>query len=276
MKRPSRFIPFALVAVVAGLGLTTGPVAATNSGSSEGAVAPAASSGTHSGSGQDNLYSAIDDGVPNVPNPGKYLFEQGCSTCHGIDGAGTKQAPSLIGVGAAAADFYLSTGRMPLNQPLVQAPRKQPKYSDQQIAAITKYVASLGEGPAIPNVDPSKGNLVEGEQLYANNCAACHNSQGSGGALGRDYYAPRLFSATPTQLGEAMRVGPGAMPVFGTGQLSDQQVDSIVKYIVHLRDHNQHGGLALGRVGPVTEGFVAWILGLGLLLGVTRWIGTRV
>lgn len=270
----AKVAPLALVTALTGASFAAGAVPAHAEGSTE---APKALEAQHdTGSGQQNVYDAAHPGLPDVPNPGQYLFQNGCSTCHGVDGKGTKDAPSLIGVGAAAADFYLSSGRMPLGAPVAQAPRKKVKYSKEQIAAITAYVASLGPGPEIPAVDPKQGNLVEGQEVYANNCAACHNSQASGGALGRDYYAPRLFKPTATQIAEAVRVGPGAMPVFSSDQLSDEQVNSLVKYIEHIRDNNTHGGLHIGRVGPVTEGFVAWIVGLGLLLALTRWIGTRV
>lgn len=117
---------------------------------------------------------------------------------------------------------------------------------------------------------------MKGNELYANNCAACHNSAGSGGALGRNYYAPNLFDATPLQVAEAVRIGPGAMPVFGPNTLSQDQVDSIVKYVGHLKNKENRGGLSLGSVGPVPEGMVSWVIGLGLLLAIARWIGTRV
>ncbi|MEY3098587.1 MAG: hypothetical protein RIS32_378, partial [Actinomycetota bacterium] len=35
------------------------------------------------------------------------------------------------------------------------------------------------------------------------------------------------------------------------------------------------GGAALGRVGPVTEGLVGWVLGLGLLIGVAVWLTAK-
>lgn len=232
--------------------------------------------GAVTGSGHDNVYSVRSDGVPETPNPGLTLFQQGCSTCHGLDGRGSDLAPSLIGVGAASVDFYVSTGRMPVAAPVVQAPRKQPAYSDGQRAEIVRYVASLGEGPPIPTVNADRGDLVEGNQLWANNCASCHNSAGSGGALGSGYYAPSIYPSTPVQVAEAIRVGPGAMPVFGPNQLSDQQVNSLVRYVEHLQEGEEPGGLSIGRLGPVPEGYVAIIAGLGAMLAIARWIGTRV
>jgi ubiquinol-cytochrome c reductase cytochrome c subunit len=289
LLRPAALIPLAIVFVALGLGIHTGTanaLAAPDTGGASGfGTNGAQDSGTAVGSGEDNLYAREGNGVPNVANPGQYLYVQGCSTCHGTNGQGSQisknvAAPPLVGVGSAVVDFMLSTGRMPLNEPIVEPERKKPAYNQAQIDEIVKYVASLSpsdnQGPPIPVVDPTQGNLVEGYQLYANNCAACHNSQGSGGALGRDYYAPNLFSATPTQVAEAVRSGPGSMPVFGPDTLSDAQVNSLVKYVETLKDSNNRGGLSIGSIGPVAEGFVAWFVGLGALLGITRWIGTRV
>ena len=220
--------------------------------------------------------------APPVPPPaanevrdGKELFQVACSSCHGLEGAGTEQGPTLIGVGAASADFYLTTGRMPLDRSGVQAQRKAPAYSPRQIRQLVAYVASLGPGPEIPKVDLKKGELSEGTELYANNCASCHSSAGAGGALGHAVYAPRLDEATPTQVVEAMRIGPGAMPVFGPDLLDDHQVDSIVRYVQYLKSPEDPGGLGLGHLGPLTEGFVAWVVGLGLIVLGIRWIGTR-
>jgi ubiquinol-cytochrome c reductase cytochrome c subunit len=289
--RPITLIPLAIGCLALGLGLLHGGEAnalsapGVSGASNYGAGSPAATQGAAVGSGENNLYSRVGNGVPQDPNPGQYLYIQGCSTCHGLNGQGSKltdkvSAPPLIGVGAAAVDFYVSTGRMPLNQPVVQAPRKKPAYNRAQINELVKYVTSLSppddKGPAIPAVDTSKASDVQGYQIFANNCAACHNSQGSGGALGRDYYAPRLYSATPTQVAEAVRIGPGSMPVFDQNTLSNQQVNSLVKYVVGLKDQNNRGGLSIGGIGPVSEGFVGWVVGLGLLLALTRWIGTRV
>lgn len=215
---------------------------------------------------------------PDSDDDGRRLYETGCSTCHGTDGRGTRRYPSLIGVGAASVDFYLTTGRMPLDQPVVQAPRKEPAYSAREIDALVDYVTSLSggdEGPAIPEVHPARGSLVEGRELYTSFCASCHNSQGSGGALGRDYFAPHLFDATPVQTAEAIRIGPGAMPVFNEETIDREELDSIVRYVEYLQDPRDRGGLSLGRVGPVPEGFVAWVVGLGSLLLAAFWIGTR-
>jgi ubiquinol-cytochrome c reductase cytochrome c subunit len=207
---------------------------------------------------------------------GRQLFEVACTTCHGAEGEGVEnRGPSLVGVGAASADFYLSTGRMPLDRPRAQAERKRVAYSPVQIRQLTAYVASLGPGPAIPRIPAAAGDLADGNRLYANNCAPCHSSAGAGGALGHAVYAPPLNRATPVQTAEAIRVGPGPMPVFGPETLDDQQVASIVRYVEYLHTPEDRGGFGLGHLGPIPEGFVAWVVGLGSMLLAVRWIGTK-
>jgi ubiquinol-cytochrome c reductase cytochrome c subunit len=213
--------------------------------------------------------------TPSDAAAGRQLYLVACTSCHGADGAGTKRAPSLVGVGAASADFYLSTGRMPLDRPQAQAERKRVAYSPAQIRQLVAYVATLGPGPAVPALDPAQGELAVGNRLYANNCAPCHSSAGAGGALGHAVYAPALKRATPTQVAEAIRIGPGSMPVFGPDTLDDHQAASIVRYVTYLHRPDDRGGLGLGHLGPIPEGFVAWVVGLGALLVAARWIGTR-
>jgi ubiquinol-cytochrome c reductase cytochrome c subunit len=178
-------------------------------------------------------------------------------------------------VGAASVDFYLSTGRMPLDRPRAQAERKRVAYSPAQIRQLVAYVTSLAPGPAVPQIDPATGDLPDGLHLYANNCAPCHSSAAAGGALGHAVYAPALNRATPLQIAEAVRIGPGAMPVFGPDTLDDAQLASVVRYVGYLHHPDDRGGLGLGHLGPIPEGFVAWIVGLGAMLVAVRWIGTK-
>jgi ubiquinol-cytochrome c reductase cytochrome c subunit len=204
---------------------------------------------------------------------GRQLYVTGCSSCHGIEPTGTLNGPSLIDAGAASASFYLSTGRMPLNDPRQQPVRHRPAYSDAQIQQLVAYIASLGNGPPIPTVLP--GHLSSGNQLFSLNCAPCHNDVGAGGALGYGYIVPPLRRATPLQVVEAIRVGPSPMPAFGPATLSDQQASDIAAYVQYLRRPKDRGGLGLGHIGPIAEGFVGWVVGMGLLLLATRLIGTR-
>lgn len=209
---------------------------------------------------------------PATVAAGEQLYLTACVSCHGVGGQGTADYPSLVGVGAASADFYLRTGRMPLAAPAPQAPSKPPAYTDEQIIQLVAYVASLGDGPPIPDVRPERGDLAEGARLYLSNCAACHNATGIGGALSYGNHAPPLLDVAPTQIAEAPRIGPGQMPVFGPDTLSGEQLDSIVRYVLYLQDPEHPGGLRIGSVGPVPEGLVAWLVGLGGLVVVIRWI----
>jgi ubiquinol-cytochrome c reductase cytochrome c subunit len=212
---------------------------------------------------------------------GRELYETGCSSCHGPDGGGVDEpgegarGPSLQGAGEAAAFYYLSTGRMPLANSEEQPTRKEPAYSDEEIEALVAYVGSLGEGPEMPDVDIAGADLAAGGEIYRASCQACHSASGSGGALSYGRAAPRLSDATPAEVGAAVRVGPGQMPVFGPDTISDEELNDLAKYVEYLRDPADPGGIPIGRTGPIPEGFVAWLIGMVALLALVAWIGTR-
>ena len=207
---------------------------------------------------------------------GQTLYQQSCASCHGQQGQGTQRGPTLVGVGAASADFYLSTGRMPITDDQRNPGRAKPAFGRADIDALVAYVASLGGGPPVPAVDPAAGRLADGERLYQENCAACHSATGTGGALTSGQVAPSVDQATPVQVAEAIRVGPGAMPRFDPEALNGPQVDSITAYVGRLQRGGDRGGWDLGRIGPVTEGLVAWVVGLGLIVMVVRRLGKEV
>ena len=231
-------------------------------------------------------YAAVTDSAQAAPQAsetqvqqGRQLFLEGCATCHGLAAQGTGSGPGLIGVGAASVDFQVTTGRMPLAAPAVQAPRKTPQYTTEQTAALAAYVASLGAGPAIPSasdVDSTDANLAEGGELFRTNCAQCHNFAGKGGALSDGKYAPTLMNANATEMFEAMITGPQNMPNFPNATLPVEKTQPIIKYIEHLQSQADPGGLALGSYGPVTEGVFIWTAGIGALLLAAVWIGAKV
>lgn len=198
---------------------------------------------------------------------GRNLFVEDCASCHGLYAQGVSgQAPSLIGVGAAAVDFMVSTGRMPAAAIGAENVTKPRKLTPVQTRAVAAYIQSLGGGPPIPSaaeVSTSTANVGLGQQLFVANCAACHNFVGAGGALTYGKFAPPLTQATPTQIYEAMEMGPAAMPVFNNLIVTPQQKRDIIAYVTKIRALPNPGGFSLGRVGPVTEGLVAF---LGLLL----------
>jgi ubiquinol-cytochrome c reductase cytochrome c subunit len=209
---------------------------------------------------------------------GKALFQATCSSCHGLEAQGTSQAPSLIGAGAAAVDFQMSTGRMPAKEVGAENERGPVTFTPRQIHDIAGYVASLGGGPPIPTadqVDPMNGDPGVGYELFSANCSQCHNAGLSGGALTYGKDAPPLTRATPTQIYEAMLTGPEAMPVFGDGDLPSQAKRDIIAYITQTRVEPNPGGFSLGRTGPVTEGMVIFLGGLGFLVIIALWITAK-
>ncbi|MDA8400121.1 MAG: c-type cytochrome [Actinomycetota bacterium] len=208
---------------------------------------------------------------------GRKLFLANCSSCHGAQADGTSRAPNLVGLGAATIDFWVSTGRMPLEDPTIEAARKPPRFNRAKTLSIVRYVTSLGAGgPPIPKLDLKKANMAQGASLFALNCASCHTITGAGDALANGAYAPTLHLATPTQVGEAIRTGPANMPRFGPGTLSKKEVNDIVAYVTGPIQHPKDpGGIGLGGIGPVAEGFIALLLGVGVMMLLSLWIGDR-
>jgi ubiquinol-cytochrome c reductase cytochrome c subunit len=213
---------------------------------------------THPATGQEN---------------GRGLFVSSCSACHGDDAHGVAgKGPSLVGVGAAAADFYLETGRMPLSAPDVEPQRGTPAYTAAERRALTDYIASLGNGPPIPKV--GHGSIEDGFKGFRDHCAGCHAISARGG-VAPPGTAPALQQATATQIAEAVRVGPYLMPRFDRHQIDDAQLNSIVTYVLAQRHPDDRGGWGIGNIGPIPEGLVAWLLAGTALLIVARLIGER-
>ncbi|MEI6249607.1 MAG: c-type cytochrome [Actinomycetes bacterium] len=214
-----------------------------------------------------------------IIDEGRQIFLKGCSSCHGLNAEGSSKAPTLLGVGAASVDFQVGTGRMPMADASQQAMRKKPVYNEAETAALAAYVSSLSPGPAIPNAAQLNyerdGNIAEGGQLFRTNCAMCHNYAGQGGALTQGKYAPTLMGVEVRKMYEAMLTGPQSMPVFGDRALTPQQKLSVIKFVKGIDAEKGQGGFSLGKVGPVTEGLVGWVLGLGLLIGVSVWLGAK-
>jgi ubiquinol-cytochrome c reductase cytochrome c subunit len=210
--------------------------------------------------------------------PGQALFAANCSSCHGPEALGTVRAPNLQGLGAGTVDFWVSTGRMPLANSSVQATRKPPRFNRLQTLEIAAWVQSLtpGVGVQVPVVNTSQADLESGGTLFTLNCAACHTITGAGDALMDGAYAPSLHLATPTQIVEAIRSGPGNMPHFGAGNITNTEARDISAYVTGVIQHPANpGGVGLGGIGPVGEGFVGLLVGVGALMLVCFWIGDR-
>jgi len=238
------------------------------------------------------LYSAFRPAVASQQSKaddeliaqGRDLFVVGCSSCHGLNGEGvvTKDGgnygPPLIGVGAAAVDFQVRTGRMPAQQPGTHIPQKEPNYSDEEVEALAAYVASLGPGPAIPDdemLDTEGASVSRGMEIFLANCSACHNFAGQGGALRSGRYAPSLMDASARDIYEAMITGPQQMPSFPDTTLTPQDKKDVIAFIQALQNQTAYGGDPLGSRGPVTEGLFGWLIGIGGLVLVTVWIANN-
>jgi ubiquinol-cytochrome c reductase cytochrome c subunit len=216
---------------------------------------------------------------------GSQLYAGNCSMCHGIDGRGVPvprsgpgevrvAGPSLRGVGARAVDFYLRTGYMPLSRPGEQPSRRPPLFRDREIKALTAYVASLEAGPPIPSPHPERGKLSEGLELFTEHCAGCHQVVAKGGVV-TGAKVPPLEEATPIQIAEAVRIGPYLMPRFSEKQISDAELDSIIRYVERSKHPVDRGGWGIGNVGPVPEGMVTWLIAALAFLAMCMVIGQR-
>jgi len=228
---------------------------------------------------------SADTGTSQQIEQGRALFRVGCASCHGINGEGQVtdqiQGPPLTGVGAASVQFQVSTGRMPMAKPAVQAPVKPNRYTEEEVNALAAYVASLGPGPAIPDpamYDPagvSEADIARGGELFRTNCSACHNFAGAGGALPGGKYAPSLYGVSNLHIYEALITGPQQMPVFSDEVMTPEDKRAIIAYLNDLHESPDRGGLALGGLGPVSEGLWAWIAGLGTLMAFAIWIAAK-
>jgi ubiquinol-cytochrome c reductase cytochrome c subunit len=233
------------------------------------------------------LYGTLSGGGASAAAPaqdqtqtaqGHSLFIASCSTCHGLDAQGTSVAPSLIGAGAAAVDFQVSTGRMPAKDLTAENDRKPASFTAEQTHAIATWVASLGGGPTIPSasqVSSAGANTALGSELFSTNCAQCHGFAGAGGALTYGKNAPSLNASTPTQIYEAMLTGPEAMPVFGDGTITPAEKKDIIGYVTQTRVEANPGGFSLGRTGTTTEGLLGWLGGLGFLVLIAMWLTAK-
>lgn len=236
-------------------------------------------------------YGAPEPAEGALPvDPGEYLYLRDCAFCHGDDGKGTTQGPDITGGtnGSALTDFVLRTGRMPVTKRVDQMRPGDAVYDQGQIDAIVAYMRPKfrAPGPEIPAIQPDEGDIAEGQQVYQEHCASCHATTGIGGAMliqagdevpgkTRGIVIPDFQHADSQAVAEAVRSGPGSMPVFGERAISDDELNSLVLYMEYLRDPSDAGGAPIGRVGPVLEGAVGWLVGLGALLVFIRWIGTK-
>jgi ubiquinol-cytochrome c reductase cytochrome c subunit len=241
------------------------------------------------------------DSNEELVKQGRDLFLVSCAFCHGQNGEGQltqrgdNLGPPLTDVGAAAVDFQVGTGRMPAQQPGAQIPQKKVVFNDEEIAALAAYVASLGTGPAIPeetdyDLDAyldSQGlegeererareaSISRGGQIFLSNCTACHNFEGSGGAMPRGGYAPKIRGVESKFIYEAMLTGPQTMDTFSNGNLPPDAKRDVIAYLNELDEQPEVGGWGSGGLGPVVDGMWAWLIGIGLCVGFAVWIASH-
>jgi ubiquinol-cytochrome c reductase cytochrome c subunit len=208
---------------------------------------------------------------------GRKLFLANCASCHGKNAEGTKAAPSLIGVGGAAVEFQVDSGRMPgqASGPQLQVKKKQ--FTDEQIDALVAYATTLGNGPDVPTEEmiAANGDATRGGELFRINCAMCHNAVGAGGALTEGKYAPTLKGVPADHVYEAMLTGPQNMPVFNDANLTPKDKKDIITYLKFVEENPSAGGYELANLGPVVEGLFTWIFILGFIIAITIWLGAK-
>jgi ubiquinol-cytochrome c reductase cytochrome c subunit len=246
------------VIVLAGLGAFLIPQATSSAAGVPAAAGPSSTKGEHN------------------PNDPEIIFQDNCASCHGEKAQGTSRAPSLAGVGEAGVDFMLRTGLMPMKKYGPQMPDDKPYFSNAVINALDRYVPKLAGhgGPSIPPISASQGDVARGGTVFREYCAACHSWAGAGGAL-TERAIPNLFGASDRIIGDAVRFGPSPMPKFGSFAIDSSDLDSVVAYLNYMKHPYDHGGDPLSYIGPIASGFVAWAVGLVLLVGLIRWIGKR-
>ncbi|MFF3752048.1 c-type cytochrome [Streptomyces sp. NPDC002018] len=243
-------------------------------------LALAATGGLYAAFAPASKAQADDTAQSLAIEEGKKLYSVGCASCHGTGGQGSSDGPPLVGVGSAAVDFQVGTGRMPAQQPGAQVPKKRVIYSQAEIDQLAAYVASLGAGPITPTgnqYDPAGADIAKGGDLFRTNCAQCHNFTGEGGALTNGKSAPNLEGVSAKHIYEAMQTGPQNMPSFPDSTMPEQQKKDIIAYIqtVNGEKSASPGGLKLGGLGPVSEGLFGWIFGLGVLIAAAIWVAAH-
>jgi quinol---cytochrome-c reductase cytochrome c subunit len=234
------------------------------------------------------LYAAFAPGVQATATQadtaadaaeGKQIFDASCISCHGRNGQGVPdKGPSLIGVGSAAVEFQVGTGRMPAPGQGAQIARKTPLYTRDQARQIGAYIQELGGGPELPQQTDEQladGDVARGGTLFRINCSSCHAFGAGGGALSSGKYAPSLEESTPRDMWAAMLTGPQNMPVFGNNQLSPEEKRDVVAYIQNLQEDTDPGGWGIGRLGPVSEGLAIFLIGMVALVFATLWIAGK-
>jgi ubiquinol-cytochrome c reductase cytochrome c subunit len=205
-----------------------------------------------------------------------------CAECHGGAGQGgtvpgsDDRAPALAGnpdVTVPYVDLVLRTGRMPPAGDPFDNRAREVVYDDVERAALVGWMAeAFGLEGEVPEV--GEGDVANGLEVFARNCAHCHGNGGEGGTAGADAWTPQVNDDHPVAIVEAIRVGPFEMPQFGEGAISEQEADDVAAYLRSIEESPGTPVLGIVELNPVfASGFVA-VLAVALI-GSLLYIGGR-
>ena len=196
------------------------------------------------------LASAELTEVPNDPDLNGYAVSAGaavyrtwCTQCHGSGAAGVQASgyPNLLDDdwlwGGDVEAIYTTVAHGIRNEDDPDARFSQmPAYGDvfepEEIAAVVNYVMDLS------GQEPSDSSLVTaGEELFVDNCAACHMENGVGNT---DLGAPNLSDAIwlyggdyDTLIETVTYSRYGVMPPW-TERLSEAEIRAVALYVHQL------------------------------------------
>ena len=106
----------------------------------------------------------------------------------------------------------------------------EPKPGTQQAkpAETPKAETQQAKPAETAKAEPSKEDIAQDKQVFQSFCSACHgpNAQGA--------FGPPLAGHTRAQIVAKVRGSKGKMPPFSEQQLSNADLDKIVKFIESL------------------------------------------
>lgn len=196
---------------------------------------------------------------------GQNLFESDCATCHGEDGSGEllgsadftdlRQMDNL-----APRDLYLTVtqgrGSMPAWQSVLGQDERwavidylrtfsyDPHLDAEVVAAQPTAAVQATEEPDTCPTDQTNPFtwddpevIQAGEELYQDQCAVCHGSDGTGGLPGTpDFTTEEVNTDLMSEPGRyycSIAEGVGVMPAFGAS-LGDEELWQVVTFLESL------------------------------------------
>ncbi|MDE3169351.1 MAG: c-type cytochrome [Acidobacteriota bacterium] len=143
--------------------------------------------------------------TPQDINDGKLNFQGSCGECHGVDASGGV-GPNLHGVVRKRGPqgvFSIIRNGLPGT---AMAPVSS--LNDKRAWQVVAYLKTLGPEPGETTVN---GDPAKGKELFASNgCAACHEVDGKGGAIGPPLTG--IGSARSPKYLDEVLVDPGKNP----------------------------------------------------------------